>query len=103
MALYGHEIDSDINPLEAGLGWAVKFAEGKDFIGRAALEKIKHQGPARRLVGLVSTGKRIPRQGYVVRHDGHEVGFVCSGTHSPTLECNIATAYVPTALSSGRT
>jgi aminomethyltransferase len=101
MALYGHELTEDINPLEAGLKWAVKFAKGKDFIGRPALEQVKAAGPARQLVGLVGEGKRIPRHGYKVKREGAEVGFVCSGAFSPTLGKNIATAYVPAALAAG--
>ena len=96
MALYGHEIHEQTNPLEAGLDWAVKFT--KDFIGRKALETIQAKGLTRRLVGLTTESKRVPRQGYPVVHQGKTVGVVCSGTSSPTLGCNIATAYVPTAL-----
>ncbi|MBK9383379.1 MAG: glycine cleavage system aminomethyltransferase GcvT [Planctomycetes bacterium] len=103
MPLYGHELGEEINPLEAGLDWAVKFAADKPFVGRAALERIKAAGPQRKLVGLIAEGKRIPRQGYAVRHGGADVGFVCSGTYSPTLDKNLATAYVPAALADGET
>jgi aminomethyltransferase len=93
MPLYGHEIDETTNPLEAGLDWAVKFTH--DFTGRSALERIQQQGgTGRRLVGLVTASKRCPRQGYKVCLDGVEVGHVCSGNISPTLDTNIATAYV---------
>ncbi|GAB4160754.1 MAG: glycine cleavage system aminomethyltransferase GcvT [Planctomycetota bacterium] len=93
MPLYGHEIDETTNPLEAGLGWGVKFTH--DFVGREALEKIRDiGGTGRRLVGLTSGGKRCPRQGYPVCKDGQEIGKICSGNISPTLETNIATAYV---------
>lgn len=93
MALYGHEIDASTNPLEAGLGWAVKFTH--DFTGRAALEEIRAKGgTGRRLVGLSSPSRRVPRQGYPLLAEDREVGFVCSGTASPTLGTNIATGYV---------
>jgi aminomethyltransferase len=98
MPLYGHEIDETTNPLEAGLDWAVKMTH--DFTGRAALERIAAGGgPGRRLVGLVTKSKRCPRQGYPIVKDGETVGRVCSGSISPTLDTNIATAYVRTALS----
>ncbi len=93
MPLYGHEIDETTNPLEAGLGWAVKFTH--DFTGRAALEAIQQRGgTGRRLVGLTSTSKRVPRQGYGVFAAGKQVGHVVSGAVSPTLSTHIATAYV---------
>jgi aminomethyltransferase len=93
MPLYGHEIDETTNPLEAGLDWAVKFTH--DFVGRAALEAIqKKGGSGRRLVGITTTSKRCPRQGYEIHANGEKVGHVCSGNISPTLDTNIATAYV---------
>ena len=93
MPLYGHEIDETTNPIEAGLDWAVKMTH--DFVGRAALERvIAAGGTGRRLVGLTSSSKRCPRQGYPIAHGGQQVGHVCSGSISPTLDTNIATAYV---------
>ena len=97
MPLYGHEIDETTTPLDAGLDFGVKFTH--DFIGRAALEEILAAGgPARRLVGLETASKRVPRQGYEIVHDGVKVGAVCSGGASPVRGCNIATAYVPKEL-----
>ena len=93
MALYGHEIDGQTNPLEAGLGWAVKFTH--DFTGRPALEKIQNDGgTGRKLVGLTTSSRRVPRQGYTLWAGDGDIGAVCSGTASPTLETNIATGYV---------
>jgi aminomethyltransferase len=95
MPLYGHEIDETTNPLEAGLDWAVKF--NHDFVGKAALERVQAAGgTGRKLVGLTSDSKRCPRQGYPVVHGGAQIGHVCSGNISPTLNTNIATAYVRT-------
>ena len=97
MPLYGHEIDETTNPIEAGLDWAVKM--NHDFVGKAALEKvIAAGGTGRKLVGLTSDSKRCPRQGYPIVHGGTQVGQVCSGNISPTLDTNIATAYVRTDL-----
>lgn len=94
MALYGHELSEEINPLEAGLGWAVNFEKG-EFIGREALLKVKEQKPARRLVGfrMVERGG-APRAGYEVQVNGERVGYVTSGTHSPTLNQSIGLALV---------
>jgi len=94
MALYGHEIDREHNPIEAGLSFAVSFKEEKgDWIGRAALAAIK-AAPTRRLVGITTPGPRVPRQGAVLFDGAEQVGTVCSGAPSPTLETSIATAYV---------
>ncbi|MBM4061688.1 MAG: glycine cleavage system aminomethyltransferase GcvT [Planctomycetes bacterium] len=97
MPLYGHEIDETTNPLEAGLDWGVKM--NHDFTGRKALEQvIQKGGTGRKLVGLTSSGKRCPRQGYPLVLGGKQVGHVCSGSISPTLDTNIATAYLRTDL-----
>jgi aminomethyltransferase len=93
MSLYGHEIDGTTNPLEAGLGFAVKFTH--EFIGRQALERVQaHGGTGRHLVGLTTTSRRVPRQGYPLFDGDSQVGAICSGGASPTLGTNIATAYV---------
>jgi aminomethyltransferase len=92
MPLYGHELTETVDPLSAGLGWAVDLS--KDFIGAEALRKIKEAGPRRKLVGLELEGKRIARQGTPVLADGSPVGEVTSGTLSPTLGKSIAMAYV---------
>lgn len=93
MPLYGHEIDETTTPLHAGLDFAVKYTH--DFQGRAALEALRDAGgPDRKLVGLVTDSRRVPRQGYTIHAGETEVGVVCSGGASPTLEKNIATAYV---------
>lgn len=98
MSLYGHEIDEEHNPVEAGLNFAVSFhADKGDWIGREALENIK-QDPSRKLVGFSTDGKRVPRQGYGLVHGGELVGEVCSGAVSPTLGMNIGTGYVPIEL-----
>ena len=101
MPLYGHEIDEQTNPLEAGLDFAVKL--NHDFVGKAALESVTAKGgTGRRLVGLTTHSKRCPRQGYPIAANGNNIGHVCSGNISPTLSeqgkpTNIATAYVQDA------
>lgn len=98
MALYGQDIDSNITPFEAGLGWLVHLDSKGEFIGRDALESQKNQGVSKRLVCLEMQGKYIARHGYNVIFDGKVVGEVTSGTMSPTLQKAIALAYVPTNL-----
>ena len=67
-------------------------------ICHAALERVQRAGgTGRTLVGLTSPGKRCPRQGYKLLAGGQQIGQICSGNISPTLDTNIATAYVRTA------
>ncbi len=97
MALYGHEIDASITPLEAGLEWIVKWEKG-DFCGRARLEKQKAGGIRRRLIGFEMRGRGIGRDGYEVRVGGQPAGWVTSGGPSPTLNRNIGMCYLPADL-----
>jgi aminomethyltransferase len=97
MPLYGNELDLDTNPYEAGLGRVVKLTKEGDFVGRAALEKVARDGPARLLTGLIVEGRGIARHGYPVWADGRRTGVVTSGTQSPTLGVPIAMAYVAPA------
>ncbi|HEY0969471.1 MAG TPA: glycine cleavage system aminomethyltransferase GcvT [Gemmatimonadales bacterium] len=96
MALYGNDIDDATSPYEANMGWIVKLKKG-DFVGREALQRMKEQGPERRLVGFTFEERAIPRHGYPVFHEGQPSGEVRSGTMSPTLGIPIGTAYLPTA------
>ena len=91
--LFGHELDDETTPLEAGLRWVVKFRKG-DFVGREALMALRDQGLPRRLVGLELEGRAIARQGFEVERDDAVVGRVTSGTFAPTLEKSLALAYV---------
>jgi aminomethyltransferase len=94
MALYGHEIDASISPLEADLGWIVKLDKG-DFVGRDTLVKQKENGIARKLVGFEMCGRGIGRDGYEVYLDGAPAGWVTSGGPAPTLCKNIGLCYLP--------
>ena len=97
MPLYGNELDRATNPFEAGLGRVVKFDKPTDFVGRAALERVAAQGPAKLLVGLTMRGRNIARHGYPVHMptDAAAAGVVTSGAPSPTLGVPIAMAYLP--------
>jgi aminomethyltransferase len=91
--LYGHEIDDETSPLEAGLGWVVKLAK-ESFSGAGALRKEKETGSKRTLVGLELEGRNIARPGYGVVSNGAEIGKVTSGAFSPTLEKSLCMALV---------
>jgi aminomethyltransferase len=92
MPLYGHELTEQIDPISAGLGWAVDLT--KDFVGAEVLRKIQQEGPKRKLVGLELEGKRIARQGTPILADGKAVGETTSGVVGPTVQKSIAMAYV---------
>jgi aminomethyltransferase len=104
MALYGHELDRDTTPWEAGLGWTVKLDEGGDFVGREALVAAKQAGPRKKLVGFEARGRGIAREGHVVHRSGGEaVGRVTSGTWSPSFEKALGMAWVPPDLAAAGT
>ena len=95
--LYGHELDENTTPLEAGVGFAV--ALDKEFTGRAALAEQKSRGLTRRCVAFKMTDKSAPpRPHYGIWSTGPEarqLGEVTSGTQSPSLNCGIGLGYVP--------
>jgi aminomethyltransferase len=97
MPLYGHELTEEIDPLQAGLGWAVKLEKG-DLIGRDAIINRSKDPALWRRVGLELDGKRIAREGAPILADDRQVGKVTSGTFSPTLSKSIAMGYVEPAL-----
>lgn len=93
--LYGNDIDDTTSPIEAGLGWITKFAEGKDFIDRAYMEKLKADGVTRKLVGFKMLDRGIPRHEYKIASPaGEEIGHVTSGTMSPCLKVGFGMGYV---------
>jgi aminomethyltransferase len=93
MPLYGHELSEEINPYQAGLGFAVNL-EGRSFPGRDALVQFKQDPSLPRRIGLEMAGKRIPREGAAIVAGETVIGRVTSGTFSPTLEVPIAMGYV---------
>jgi len=94
--LYGNDIDDTTSPIEAGLGWITKF--NKDFTGKVIFEKQKASGPERKLVGFEMIDKGIPRHNYELKDQlGATIGFVTSGTQSPSLGKAIGMGYVRSA------
>jgi aminomethyltransferase len=102
LPLHGHELGPGITPLQAGLGWVVRFEKG-DFRGKAPLAAERARGVTRRLRGLATEGRQIPRQGHPVTRDGVVVGEVTSGNFSPTLGHGIALAFLPPDTTDGET
>ncbi len=96
LPLYGHELDEETSPIEAGLGWAVR-CEKSHFVGREILCEQKSRSLARKLVVLLLTEPGIPRQGYTIVKDGRHVGVVTSGCKSPVLGTGIGLGYVASA------
>lgn len=94
LPLHGHELGDGITSLQAGLGWAVRFDKGP-FRGADALLAERDAGITRKLVGLVTEGRRPPREGSSVLRDGAVIGTVTSGNFSPELGHGIALAFVP--------
>jgi aminomethyltransferase len=93
LCLYGHELDDETTPLEAGLNWLVKLGKA-DFVGRDALAAEKARGSRRKLVGFELEGRNIARPGYAVMRGDAMVGKVTSGTYAPTLKKSLCMAYV---------
>ena len=98
LLLHGNDMDSSVNPFEAGLGMFVNVRK-HDYIAGEALRRIKVRGVKRKLVGLTIIGRGIPRHGYPILKNGEQIGQVSSGGLAPTLDSAIAMGYVPTCSS----
>ena len=98
--LHGQDLSPAISAGQCGVGWAIGWKKD-DFWGADALRAEKAAGPAKRLTGLVSLGRGIPRPHMEVLADGEVVGEVTSGTFSPTLAKGIALALLPPSLTPG--
>lgn len=98
LPLYGQELSENISPLEAGLDRFVK-TDKNDFTGKKALVEKKAAGLKRRLAGFEMIDRGVPRTGYDIQVKGERIGFVTSGSFSPTLGKNLGMALVDTAYS----
>lgn len=98
MPLYGHEMNENVNPYQAGFGKVVKLDKQGDFVGKAELIKLSEEKPERVLVGLAGEGKRAARAEYEVFVEGSHspIGAITSGALSPTLGYPVAMAYLDT-------
>lgn len=94
LPLYGHEMNEEINPLEAGFKYFVKLDKPGDFNGKEALNKQWSEGLKRKLAGFEMIGRGISREGYEIFKDGRKIGHVTTGYMSPTLKRNIGNALI---------
>ena len=96
MPLYGHEMNENVNPYEAGFGKVVRLDKPGDFVGKAALTEFSKSKPTKVLVGITGEGKRAARADYEIFVNGNSasVGSVTSGALSPTLGYPIAMGYL---------
>lgn len=91
--LYGHELGDELPAIGCGVSWTIKFDKG-DFIGREALLKLKETGVSKKLVGLEVLDRGIIREGTKLQKAGVDIGWVSSGTKTPTLNKAIGLAFV---------
>jgi len=96
MPLYGHELTEEITPLQAGIGWAIKF-DKPAFRGKDALLAQREAGDYARIVGVVMDGRVPARAGYPVYARAQQAGEIRSGSFAPSLGKSIATALIEPA------
>jgi len=96
--LYGHELDLEHDPIEAGLERFLAF--GRGFCGEPALRRRAEEGPKRRLVGLRLEGRQVARPGFRIVSERGD-GVVTSGTFGPSVDASIALGYVPAGFAAG--
>ncbi|MFQ5963240.1 MAG: glycine cleavage system aminomethyltransferase GcvT [Candidatus Scalinduaceae bacterium] len=94
--LYGNDIDESVTPLEANIGWTVKFNK-VNFIGKDSLLKQREHGLKKKLIAFKMLDKAIPRLNNEISYHDDIIGRVTSGTFSPTLGIGIGLGYVPVA------
>lgn len=93
LPLYGNELNENITPLEAGLGFCVKLNKD-NFIGKEALAKQKEEGLKRKIIGFEMIDRGIPRSNYEIFAEGEKIGYVTTGSYSPTLKKNLGLALI---------
>ncbi len=93
MLLYGHDMDEDISPLEAGIRWAIEL-DKPSFIGKESLLAQQKEGIKRKLIGFEMIDRGIPRQDFLIEKNGALIGHVTSGSFAPTLQKNIGLGYI---------
>ncbi|XP_069952994.1 aminomethyltransferase, mitochondrial isoform X3 [Cherax quadricarinatus] len=105
LCLYGNDIDDTTTPIEGGLAWTIgkRRRETKDFLGAEIILRQLKEKPKRRRIGLTCSGPPPRSHCAVLDADGNKIGDVTSGCPAPSLELNIAMAYVPAAYSKSGT
>ncbi|MCE9559040.1 MAG: glycine cleavage system aminomethyltransferase GcvT [Armatimonadetes bacterium] len=92
LPLYGHELNDELSPMAAGLGWVI--SKTKSFVGSGPINQARAEGTPTKLQGIRFESKRFPNIGADVKVGGAVVGQVCSGVYSPTLGCGLAFAFL---------
>lgn len=95
-SLYGQELDENTTPIEAGVGFFVKY--DKHFTGKNALLKQKEAGPLKKSISFTTNSKRAPRNGMEIYQNDQKIGVVTSGTFSPSINSGIGIGSVDTKL-----
>ena len=93
--LYGHELDEDTSPIEARIPYAVKFKVDPHYIGYDDIKRQKEEGVNKTRIGFMMIDRGIPREEYLILHNGREIGKTTSGGLSPTSGDGIGMGYVP--------
>lgn len=96
LPLYGHELSEEVNPVQAGLKFFLKFDKKENWIGKDALKKVADEGPKTKIIGMELKGKGIAREGARIEKDGKDIGYVTTGYLSPTLGKTIANILIDT-------
>jgi len=97
LCLYGHELDPDITPIEAGLTWSIgkRRREEGGFFGADVIQQQLADGPAKTLVGIRPEGRAPAREGTEIQdRDGQVIGRVTSGGFGPTVGAPVSIGYV---------
>ena len=92
LPLYGHELNDELSPIAAGLGWVI--SKTKNFIGSDPINRARTEGIPTKLVGIVLEAKRLLAPDMSVYANGREIGQVSSGVFSPTLDRSLAFAFI---------
>jgi len=94
LPLHGNELSPEITPIEANLKWVVSMGK-EEFLGKEAIKRQLDNGVDKKLYGIATNGRRPPRSGQKVLHEGAEIGVITSGNYSPILGHGIAIALLP--------
>jgi aminomethyltransferase len=99
LPLYGHELEEDLSPIAAGLGWVI--SKTKSFNGSDMINQAREKGTEKKLQGIQLSTKRLLTPGMKVFVGDSEVGEVSSGVVSPMLDTGIAFAFIKAEIKLG--
>jgi len=99
-SLYGHELSEEISPIEAGIGFVVKEKE-VPYIGKEILLSQKKNGTTKHLICFEMEDRTIPREKYDIYNQNQKIGYVSSGTFSPTFQKGLGMGFINTSLETG--